>query len=48
MDEEVLDDLENALVSADVGVETTVKIIDGIEKELPKINTSIQRNSIEY
>ena len=38
-----LDDLENALVSADVGVDTTVKIIDGIEKRVARdkyVNTS--------
>ncbi len=43
VDEEVLDDLENALVSADVGVDTTIKIIDGIEKRVAKdkyINTA--------
>ena len=43
VDEEVLDDIENALVSADVGVDTTVKIIDGIEKRVARdkyINTS--------
>lgn len=43
VDEEVLDDLENALVSADVGVDTTIKIIDGIEKRIAKdkyINTA--------
>ena len=43
MDEEVLDDLENALVSADVGIETTVKIIEQIEKRVAKdkyLNTS--------
>ena len=43
VDEEVLDELENALVSADVGVETTVKIIDEIEKRVAKdkyLNTS--------
>lgn len=43
VDEEVLDDLENALVSADVGVDTTVKIIDGIEKRVAKdkyVNTA--------
>lgn len=43
VDEEVLDDLENALVSADVGVDTTVKIIDGIEKRVARdkyINTT--------
>ncbi|HSN59344.1 MAG TPA: signal recognition particle-docking protein FtsY [Ferruginibacter sp.] len=43
VDEEVLDDLENALVSADVGVETTVKIIDQIELRVARdkyLNTS--------
>lgn len=43
VDEDVLDDLENALVSADVGVDTTVKIIDGIEKRVARdkyINTA--------
>ncbi len=48
VDEDVLDDLENALVSADVGVETTVKIIDQIEKRVARdkyLNTS-ELNSI--
>lgn len=48
VDEDVLDDLENALVSADVGIDTTVKIIDGIEKRVARdkyINTS-QLNQI--
>jgi fused signal recognition particle receptor len=36
VDEEVLDDLENALVSADVGIDTTVQIIDRIEKRVAK------------
>jgi fused signal recognition particle receptor len=36
VDEEVLDNLENALVSADVGVETTVAIIEKIEKRVAK------------
>jgi fused signal recognition particle receptor len=43
VDEEVLDNLENALISADVGVDTTVKIIDQIEKRVAKdkyLNTS--------
>ncbi|MBK8610615.1 MAG: signal recognition particle-docking protein FtsY [Chitinophagaceae bacterium] len=43
VDEEVLDDLENALVSADVGIDTTVKIIEQIEKRVAKdkyLNTS--------
>lgn len=48
VDEDVLDDLENALVSADVGVDTTVKIIDNIEARVAKdkyVNTS-ELNSI--
>ena len=36
VDEEVLDSLEEALVGADVGVETTVKIIDRVEKRAAK------------
>lgn len=34
VDDEVLDDLENILISADVGLETTVKIIESIEKRV--------------
>src|SRR5690606_21046796 len=43
VDEEVLDSLEEALVGADVGIETTVKIIESIEKRVAKdkyLNTS--------
>jgi len=43
VDEEVLDDLEDALVAADVGIDTTVKIIEQIEKRVAKdkyLNTS--------
>ncbi len=36
VDDELLDNLENALVSADVGVDTTVKIIQNIEKRVAK------------
>ena len=36
VDEEVLDDLEDALVSADVGVDTTVKIIEKIEARVTR------------
>lgn len=36
VDEEVLDDLENALVSADVGIDTTVQIIERIEKRVSR------------
>ena len=50
VDEEVLDDLENALVSADVGIETTVKIIEQIEKRVAKdkyLNTSELNNILK-
>jgi fused signal recognition particle receptor len=43
VDEEVLDNLEDALVSADVGIETTVKIIENIEKRIARdkyVNTA--------
>ena len=36
VDEEVLDNLEDALVSADVGIDTTVQIIERIEKRVAK------------
>jgi fused signal recognition particle receptor len=36
VDEEVLDDLEDALVSADVGVDTTIKIIEKIEARVAR------------
>jgi len=48
VDEEVLDNLEEALVGADVGIETTVEIIERIEKRVAKdkyLNTS-ELNSI--
>ena len=48
VDEEVLDELEEALVTADVGIETTVAIIDRIEKRVARdkyLNTS-ELNSI--
>jgi fused signal recognition particle receptor len=48
VDEEVLDHLEEALVSADVGVDTTIQIIDRIEKRVARdkyLNTS-ELNSI--
>jgi fused signal recognition particle receptor len=54
VDEEVLDSLEEALVSADVGVDTTIQIIDRIEKRVARdkyMNTSelnnILRDEIE-
>lgn len=43
VDEEVLDDLEEALVSADVGIDTTVAIIERIEARVARdkyLNTS--------
>lgn len=36
IDEDVLDEVENALVSADVGIATTVKIIEQLEKRIQK------------
>lgn len=36
VDEEVLDNLEEALVSADVGIETTVKIIERVEARVAR------------
>ena len=48
VDEEVLDNLEEALVGADVGIETTVEIINRIESRVAKdkyLNTS-ELNSI--
>src|SRR6202035_2376522 len=43
VDEEVLDNLEDALVSADVGIDTTIRIIKQIEKRVAEdkyLNTS--------
>jgi fused signal recognition particle receptor len=43
VDEEVLDNLEDALVSADVGIDTTIKIIQQIEARVARdkyVNTS--------
>lgn len=43
VDEEVLDNLEDALVSADVGIDTTIEIINRIEQRVAKdkyVNTS--------
>ena len=36
VDDEVLDNLEEVLVTSDVGIETTLKIIDRIEKRVSK------------
>jgi fused signal recognition particle receptor len=54
VDEEVLDSLEEALVTADVGVETTIQIIERIEKRVARdkyLNTAelntILRDEIE-
>src|ERR1700733_14569985 len=50
VDEEVLDSLEDALVSADVGIDTTVQIIERIEKRVSKdkyLNTSELNNILQ-
>src|SRR5690242_21500163 len=36
VDEEVLDELENALVSSDVGIDTTVTIIKNVEERVAR------------
>jgi fused signal recognition particle receptor len=48
VDEEVLDNLEEALVGADVGIDTTVQIIERIEKRVAqdKYMSSSELNSI--
>ncbi|HUN04706.1 MAG TPA: signal recognition particle receptor subunit alpha, partial [Niabella sp.] len=50
VDEEVLDNLEDALISADVGVETTVRIIEQIEQRVAKdkyLSTSELNNMLQ-
>ncbi|MBT30046.1 MAG: signal recognition particle-docking protein FtsY [Thalassobius sp.] len=50
VDEDVLDELEDILIAADVGVSTTLKIIDRLEERVKKdkyLNTS-QLNNILY
>ena len=36
VDDEVLDSLEETLITSDVGVETTLKIIDGIQERVKR------------
>lgn len=36
MDDDFLDELENILISSDVGVDTTVKIIDRLNKRVSR------------
>ena len=50
VDEEVLDNLDEALVSADVGIETTVQIIERIEKRVKQdkyVNTAELNNLLQ-
>ena len=50
VDEEVLDSLEEALVSADVGIDTTIQIIERIEKRVSRdkyLNTSELNNILQ-
>jgi fused signal recognition particle receptor len=49
VDEEVLDNLEDALVSADVGIDTTIAVIEQIEKRVARdkyVNTSELRKKL--
>ena len=36
VDEEVLDDIEEALITSDVGLDTTVKIIEALEERVAR------------
>ena len=50
VDEEVLDNLEEALISADVGVDTTIRIIENIEARVKRdkyVNTSELNNILQ-
>jgi fused signal recognition particle receptor len=50
VDAEILDDVEDALVSADVGIVTTIKIIDQLEKRIARdkyLNSSELNNIIK-
>ncbi|HEY2725661.1 MAG TPA: signal recognition particle-docking protein FtsY [Parafilimonas sp.] len=50
VDEEVLDNLEDALVSADVGIDTTIEIINRIEQRVAKdkyVSTSELNNLLQ-
>jgi fused signal recognition particle receptor len=50
VDEEVLDNLEEALIAADVGVDTTIKIIDNIQDRVAKekyVNSSELNNILQ-
>lgn len=44
VDDEVLDNLEEVLITSDVGVDTTLKIIERIEKRVARISMSLLRN----
>jgi fused signal recognition particle receptor len=48
VDDEVLDNLEEVLVSSDVGVETTLKIIERIEARVAKDKYSVLRSCTDY
>ena len=39
VDDDVLDELEEVLITSDVGVETTVRVIERIEKRVARINS---------
>lgn len=50
VDDEVLDNLEEALISADVGVDTTIRIIENIEARVKRdkyVNTSELNNILQ-
>ena len=48
VDDEVLDNLEEILITSDVGVETTLKIIEKIEARVKRDKVLAQTSSTEY
>jgi len=44
VDDEVLDQLEEALIGADVGVDSTLTIIEKIQERVKKTNIFLRKN----
>ena len=44
IDDDVLDNLEEVFVTSDVGVDTTLKILDRIQKRVARINMWVRAN----
>ena len=48
VDEEVLDDIEEALITSDVGLDTTVKIIEALEERKAQLENLAQSLSWQF